>query len=70
MILFWFRRDLRETDNAGLFHALSDTKEVIPAFVFDKHILDKLRKNDARLAFIHSRIKQLDAIFQKKEAAF
>ena len=63
MILFWFRRDLRETDNAGLYHALKDAKAVIPAFVFDKNILDKLPKNDSRLTFIHQRVSTLNQIF-------
>ncbi|HCR30874.1 MAG TPA: deoxyribodipyrimidine photolyase [Opitutae bacterium] len=33
--LFLFRRDLRLNDNNGLNEALSKSKEVIPAFVFD-----------------------------------
>jgi deoxyribodipyrimidine photo-lyase len=63
MILFWFRRDLRETDNAGLYHALQDGKAVIPAFVFDENILNKLPKNDARVAFIRQRIATLHQTF-------
>jgi deoxyribodipyrimidine photo-lyase len=52
--LFWFRRDLRLQDNAGLFHALKENKEVLPIFIFDSEILDKLEdKNDLRVAFIH-----------------
>jgi deoxyribodipyrimidine photo-lyase len=64
MILFWFRRDLRETDNAGFFHALSDAEAVLPAFVFDKNIIDKLPKNDARVGFIHTQLTKLDQIFR------
>ena len=63
MILFWFRRDLRVTDNAGLYHALQDGKAVIPAFVFDENILNKLPKNDARVAFIHQRVATLHQTF-------
>jgi len=66
MILFWFRRDLRETDNAGFFHALSDANDVLPAFVFDQNIIDKLPKNDARVSFIHKHISKLDNIFREK----
>ena len=36
--LFWFRRDLRLEDNAGLYHALKSGKQVIPVFIFDKKI--------------------------------
>ena len=64
MILFWFRRDLRETDNAGFFQALTDATAVLPAFVFDENILNKLPKNDARVEFIHSQITTLETNFR------
>jgi len=52
--LFWFRRDLRLQDNAGLFHALKENKDVLPIFIFDTNILDKLEdKNDRRVEFLH-----------------
>ena len=58
--LFWFRRDLRLEDNAGLYHALKSDHPVIPVFIFDKNILDKLgNKNDARVSFIHQEIIRL-----------
>ena len=28
--IFWFRRDLRLDDNAGLYHALKEGKNVMP----------------------------------------
>lgn len=59
--IFWFRRDLRRHDNAGLYHALKEGKPVIPIFIFDKNILDQLPENDARVSFIHSTLKELDA---------
>ena len=40
--LFWFRRDLRLDDNAGLYHALKRGLPVLPIFIFDKNILEKL----------------------------
>jgi len=52
--LFWFRRDLRLQDNAGLLHALKENEDVVPIFIFDTHILDELEdKNDRRVEFIH-----------------
>ena len=52
--IFWFRRDLRLEDNVGLFNALKDGLPVLPIFIFDSNILDKLSdKNDRRVAFIH-----------------
>ena len=59
MILFWFRRDLRFHDNAGFYNALVDADEVLPVFVFDETILDKLPKDDARVDFIHQHISKM-----------
>ncbi len=59
--IFWFRRDLRLEDNAGLFHALKSKHPVVPIFIFDSDILDKLKKPfDARVSFIHQQLLQLD----------
>ena len=41
-VLCWFRRDLRLSDHAALYHALKSADEVIPVFVFDRDILDVL----------------------------
>jgi deoxyribodipyrimidine photo-lyase len=55
--IFWFRRDLRLDDNAGLFHALQEGNPVTPLFIFDTDILDKLEnKKDQRVVFIHQRL--------------
>lgn len=56
--LFWLRRDLRFEDNVGLYHALYDAKQnghqVLPVFIFDTNILDRLEdKLDRRVDFIH-----------------
>lgn len=58
--IFWFRRDLRLEDNAGLYHALKSGKDVLPIFIFDKNILDKLEnKTDKRITFIHNAINEI-----------
>lgn len=55
--LFWFRRDLRLHDNAGLYYALRENKQVLPLFIFDKNILCQLEnKYDRRVDFIHQAI--------------
>lgn len=62
MIVFWFRRDLRLTDNTGLYHALNSSKSVLPVFIFDTGILDKLEnKQDARVEFIRNTIASIKA---------
>jgi deoxyribodipyrimidine photo-lyase len=58
--IFWFRRDLRLNDNAGLFEALKNSNSVLPLFIFDTEILDKLQsKEDKRVVFIHNAISKL-----------
>ena len=58
--IFWFRRDLRLYDNAGLYHALKQGKPVLPIFIFDKNILDELEeKTDARVSFIHLALEEM-----------
>ncbi|HCX75284.1 MAG TPA: deoxyribodipyrimidine photolyase, partial [Algoriphagus sp.] len=55
--IFWFRRDLRLEDNTGLYYALQQEENVLPLFIFDSNILDKLEdKQDARVQFIHEQI--------------
>ena len=58
--VFWFRRDLRLDDNAGLWKALKSGNQVLPIFIFDPHILDKLEdRTDARVSFLHQTITAL-----------
>ena len=65
--IFWFRRDLRLNDNTALYHALKSELPVLPIFIFDKNILDKLEnKNDRRVNFIHETLCGLQSILQKK----
>jgi deoxyribodipyrimidine photo-lyase len=60
--IFWFRRDLRLQDNAGLYRALKDKNPVLPIFIFDKNILDKLEdRDDARVSFLHNTLTELKA---------
>ncbi len=52
--IFWFRRDLRLEDNTALHYALQDGFPLLPIFIFDNEILNKLEdKTDARVQFIH-----------------
>jgi len=58
--VFWFRRDLRLSDNCALFHALNSGLPVLPIFIFDETILEKLEdKNDKRVDFIYQNISYL-----------
>jgi deoxyribodipyrimidine photo-lyase len=64
--IFWFRRDLRLHDNAGLYHALRSGLPVRAIFIFDTEILDRLEnKSDKRLVFIHQQLEKINAELQK-----
>ena len=58
--LFWFRRDLRLEDNKGLSEALKSGNKILPVFIFDEEILDRLPKNDARVSFIYETLYAID----------
>jgi len=63
---FWFRRDLRLQDNAGLYHALRSDQSIIPVFIFDRNILEKLdEKKDARVQFLHTTVTELAKSLQE-----
>jgi deoxyribodipyrimidine photo-lyase len=63
--LVWFRRDLRLSDHAALYYALSQSKQVHCVFIYDREILDPLLAEglqaDRRVEFIHAAIAELDA---------
>jgi len=59
--IFWFRRDLRLEDNAGLHHALKLGYKVLPVFIFDTEILDLLQdRSDKRVDYIQQVLTDLD----------
>ena len=62
--IFWFRRDLRLSDNAGLSAALQSGNPVLLLFVFDENILIKLEnKMDRRVEFIYlALVKMQEAV--------
>ena len=67
--IFWHRRDLRYTDNVGLYYALDSDEPVLPIFIFDTNILDELEdKSDARVAFIHEQLLELDKSYRNCES--
>lgn len=57
--VFWFRRDLRIEDNAGLYAALTSGHKVLPIFIFDTEIIKKLPDNDARITIIHTALGKM-----------
>ena len=65
--IFWFRRDLRLTDNHGLYRALDISKNVLPIFIFDIEILSQLEnKEDKRVDFIFQTLLTINQYLEKK----
>lgn len=60
--ILWFRRDLRVEDNP----LLSQEGIVLPIFIFDPAILEKLPKNDRRLTFIFRSLLNLKSALRAK----
>ena len=60
--VLWFRRDLRVVDSEILANAKD---EVLPIFIFDKNILNKLPKDDKRVTFIYKTVLELKENLQK-----
>ncbi len=59
ILISWFRRDLRLEDNIAFTTALRQGIPVLPIFIFDKNILDRLQKNDPRVTFIFETLQQM-----------
>jgi len=66
VVIFWFRRDLRLSDNRGLYHALSSGYKVLPLFIFDTNILDRLERNDSRVTFLCDTLDSLNKSLAKR----
>ena len=61
--IFWFRRDLRLTDNVGLHYALSNNLPVVAIFIFDPNILDQLENRyDRRVDYFHQALTEMNKI--------
>ena len=60
MNIFWFRRDLRLSDNRGLNLALSEVNNVQPIFIFDKDIIDELPIDDPRVTFLYQELLKIN----------
>ncbi|MCC4214631.1 cryptochrome/photolyase family protein [Leeuwenhoekiella parthenopeia] len=67
--IFWFRRDLRLDDNVGFLEALKGNHPVLPLFIFDKEILDKLPEDDARVTFIFETLQKMRNTLQDEHGS-
>ena len=66
LVIFWFRRDLRLSDNRALHKALQAGYKVLPIFIFDTDILDQLEdKQDRRLDYIQQALAGINGSLQE-----
>ena len=66
----WFRRDLRMTDHAALYHALKESETVYCVFLFDSDILGKLTdRQDRRVEFIWRCVAELNVSLGRHRSA-
>ncbi|MBK9040073.1 MAG: deoxyribodipyrimidine photo-lyase [Bdellovibrionales bacterium] len=64
--IVWLRRDLRLEDHEALTRACSESNRIVVVFVFDTHILGKLKsKSDPRVSFIYESIREIDNQLKK-----
>lgn len=69
VVIFWFRRDLRLDDNTGLARALASGYRVLPLFIFDTEILDRLNDPyDRRVDYIHQALSAMQQILQRYQS--
>jgi deoxyribodipyrimidine photo-lyase len=64
--IFWFRRDLRLDDNVGFYEVSKSEHPVLPIFIFDTEILDKLPEDDARVTFIFETLQKMRTTLQEE----
>ena len=58
--VFWFRRDIRISDNTALRAALKGDLPVLILFIFDESILDELPIDDPRVNFIYDELHKIN----------
>lgn len=64
--IFWMRRDLRLEDNTALFHALKTRENVLPLFIFNPDILERLEvRPDFRVNFIYKTLTVIKEALEK-----
>ena len=66
IIIFWHRKDLRITDNLGLYNAYQKTPKVISLFCLDPAILKRDDIAPARVKYLLGSLKELKNNYQEK----
>jgi deoxyribodipyrimidine photo-lyase len=62
--IFWFRRDLRLTDNPALLAAIENSEEIIAVFILDEKLIKQ--SGSKRLAYLGHSLRALDESLNNK----
>ena len=62
--IFWFRRDLRLSDNPALIAALENCDEIIAVFILDEKLIKQ--SGSKRLAYLGNSLRALDESLDNK----
>ena len=64
--IFWMRRDLRLDDNTALYHVLKTRENVLPVFIYNPDILERLEvRPDFRVNFIYKTLAGIKESLEK-----
>ena len=64
--IFWMRRDLRLEDNTALYHVLKTRENVLPLFIYNPDILERLEvRPDFRVNFIYKALAGIKESLEK-----
>jgi deoxyribodipyrimidine photo-lyase len=63
--IWWIRRDIRLTDNKALIEALKNSTEVIPVYILDKLLMNKLEQESKKKTFLFDNLSTLDTELRK-----
>jgi len=64
--IFWFRQDLRTSDNTGLIEAIKNSDEILPIFILDSNIIDGFwGLEDQKFWFIRDALDTLSESIKK-----
>ena len=64
--IFWMHRDLRLDDNTALFHALKTRENVLPLYIFNTDIIERLEfRPETRINFIYESLQEIKTTLEK-----
>ena len=65
-VIYWFKRDLRLTDNKAFYEACASSQEVVPVFIFVPEVLSAYGGTQERMGFLVDCVAALSRDIAKK----